>query len=581
MKSLKKILLVDDSLTQASKTKAMLESAGYYVFLSKNGSEALTFLSKNSLPNLILTDVVMPIMDGFELCLESKKLYPEIPVIIFTEFDDEKKLQKAFACGATEYIPKPYSKTELLIRVKNVISMKKSEKTYKDLFSKMTNAFSLYKVINDSNEKPYNFIFTDVNKAFQKMTGLKKEDIISKNIYEVLPKDINSRYDWKTKFSEVISNNTDIYFEEFVPSLNKWLSVTVYSPENGYIAAIFKDITEKQIAKNDLALFKELIDRSSEATFIINPEDSKFLYSNKQAINLLGYSKKELMQMGVVNIEKNVESNSHNWSKHVNDLKNKGPMILNRIAKHKKGNDIPIEVNTKYTKVENREYIFAIIRDISKRLEYEKNLKQTKKEIENAHKHAMYMLALASEYKDPETGDHIKRIVELTKEIAIELGLKKQNAYKIAFDSILHDLGKLGISDYILLKPGKLTTEEYETIKQHTTIGAKIIGENEWFKQAKEIALSHHEHWDGSGYPSGLKGSKIPLPARIVAVADVFDALVSKRPYKDVWPLKETIEEIKKESGKHFDPNIVKAFISLYKKGKLKKYVTIRNWKLS
>jgi PAS domain S-box-containing protein len=210
-------------------------------------------------------------------------------------------------------------------------------------------------------------------------------------------------------------------------------------------------------------------------------------------------------------------------------------------------------------------------RFITERKRTEKQLKKSTVKIENAHKHAIYMLALASEYKDPETGEHIKNIVQITTELALKLGIESEQAKQMGADSILHDLGKLGISDYILLKPGKLTDNEYETMKQHTIIGAKIIGDDEWFIQACQIAMSHHEKWDGSGYPEGLKGEAIPLPARIVAVADEFDALISRRPYKEAWSVTKAIDEIKLESGKHFDPKVVEAFLSLHKKGKLEK----------
>ena len=219
--------------------------------------------------------------------------------------------------------------------------------------------------------------------------------------------------------------------------------------------------------------------------------------------------------------------------------------------------------------------VLGIARDITERKIIEKQLKKTSTELDTAHKHAMYMLAVASEYKDPETGDHIKRIVKMTTELALEMGINSNSAEQMGRDSLLHDLGKIGISDYILLKPGKLTTNEFELMKQHVSIGAKIIGENKWFTQAHQIAMSHHERWDGNGYPQGLKGEDIPIAARIVSVADVFDALISKRPYKDLWALEKAIDKIEQGSEAHFDPKVVKALLSLYKKGQLKKYLTL------
>jgi HD-GYP domain-containing protein (c-di-GMP phosphodiesterase class II)/ABC-type amino acid transport substrate-binding protein len=225
-----------------------------------------------------------------------------------------------------------------------------------------------------------------------------------------------------------------------------------------------------------------------------------------------------------------------------------------------------VPISTKY-------YINIYGSEITKRSKYGEKLKKSHIEIEQAHKHAMYMLAIASEYKDRGTGGHIKRIVGMTAELALEVGVESKQAEQMGADSILHDLGKLGISDYILLKPSKLTEDESEIMKQHTSIGAKIIGDDKWFAQARQIALLHHERWDGSGYLQGLRGKAIPLAARIVAVADVFDALISKRAYSEPWSLEKVIDKMKQKTGSHFDPKIFAAFLSLYQKGKLNKYI--------
>ena len=192
-----------------------------------------------------------------------------------------------------------------------------------------------------------------------------------------------------------------------------------------------------------------------------------------------------------------------------------------------------------------------------------KDRKKNKAELEKAHKHSIYMLAVASEYKDKNTGEHVGRLSQMTTELAIALGIKAIEAEQMGADSILHDLGKLGIADNILLKPGKLTKEEFKIMKQHTVIGARIIGDHEGFKQASLIAMSHHERWDGTGYPNGLKGVEIPLVARIVALVDVFDALTSKRPYKEAWPIEKAIAEIKQGAGCQFDPRVVSAFLDI------------------
>ncbi|HSW60898.1 MAG TPA: HD domain-containing phosphohydrolase, partial [bacterium] len=149
--------------------------------------------------------------------------------------------------------------------------------------------------------------------------------------------------------------------------------------------------------------------------------------------------------------------------------------------------------------------------------------------------------------------------------IAKKLGFSEKCVETILYAAPMHDLGKIGIPDHILLKPAKLDPDEWDIMKQHTAIGAKILSgsDAQFIKLGEIIARCHHEKWDGSGYPDGLKGAKIPVAGRIVAIADVFDALNSKRPYKEPFPIEKTLSIIKEGSGTHFDPEVVDAFFAI------------------
>lgn len=175
-------------------------------------------------------------------------------------------------------------------------------------------------------------------------------------------------------------------------------------------------------------------------------------------------------------------------------------------------------------------------------------------------------LGRAAEFRDNETGMHVIRMSRYSQIIALEYGLPEYDAELILHAAPMHDVGKIGIPDRILLKPGKLNDEEFEIIKTHCEIGSKIISHHnsDLLKTARTIALSHHERWDGRGYPSGLRGTEIPISGRISAVADVFDALTSERPYKRAWSEEEAAEEIQRCSGSHFDPDLVKAFFKRF-----------------
>ncbi len=171
-------------------------------------------------------------------------------------------------------------------------------------------------------------------------------------------------------------------------------------------------------------------------------------------------------------------------------------------------------------------------------------------------------LARAAEYRDGDTGEHVERMSSYSQHIAKQMGLAPEEQALLKLAAPMHDVGKIGIRDSILLKEGRLTAEEWQIMRQHPTIGAQILAgsRSKLLQMAEEIALSHHEKWDGSGYPGGLAGEQIPLTGRIVALADVFDALTTPRVYKDAWGVEEAVAHIRRESGRHFDPKVVEAF---------------------
>jgi len=186
------------------------------------------------------------------------------------------------------------------------------------------------------------------------------------------------------------------------------------------------------------------------------------------------------------------------------------------------------------------------------------------REIAARERETIFCLAKAAEYRDPETGAHILRMAHYSKHIARYMGLPEGQQELLLEAAPMHDVGKVGTPDMILLKPGKLTEAEFSIMKQHATIGYEILNtsSSHVLKEAASIALNHHEKFDGTGYPSKKKGNEIPLFARIVAVADVFDALTSERPYKKPWSLEQASQFLRDNSGSHFDPECVNAFFT-------------------
>lgn len=195
-------------------------------------------------------------------------------------------------------------------------------------------------------------------------------------------------------------------------------------------------------------------------------------------------------------------------------------------------------------------------------------------QLKQAHVDLVQRLGRAAEYKDTDTGEHIIRMSQYSKVLALALGMDEQYAELLRQAAPMHDVGKIGIPDAILLKPGKLTADEFTHMKEHALIGAQILANSSspLLQLAHVLAIEHHEKWDGTGYPNGLKGEAISLEGRIVAIADVFDALTSKRPYKEPWSIEQTIEHMQQQAGKHFDPQLVELFI-----GKIDDIIAIKN----
>jgi putative two-component system response regulator len=194
----------------------------------------------------------------------------------------------------------------------------------------------------------------------------------------------------------------------------------------------------------------------------------------------------------------------------------------------------------------------------------EDRVRERTRELEESHLETFERLALAAEYRDDDTGQHTRRVGRMAALLAQELGLGIDLVERLERAAGLHDVGKIGVPDSILLAPRKLTPEEFEVVKTHTVIGARIMSgsRSPLMIMAEEVAWSHHERWDGKGY-AGVMGEDIPITGRITTVADVFDALTHERPYKDAWPLDQAIAEVKRQRDQQFDPRVVDAFVAI------------------
>lgn len=333
------------------------------------------------------------------------------------------------------------------------------------------------------------------------------------------------------------------------------------------------DITEQMFTENEMKksewTFKKLVELMPQPLLITDAKGI-IVDVNQSFIDLYGYSSSEVIgkKPQILNAGREVYENLGYGESHYDFLfkdlwdsianVKKGSWTGTVMNKNSKNELLWVELNINTLLDQSGEIINYIGQPVDV-TRYHLNETTTKFEFYN-------LIATMSEIRDNETGGHMKRVGITSRLLASQIGMNQKYCEDIEIFAPMHDIGKLGISDSILLAPRKLTEEEFYIMSQHTIIGNQIVGDVSELAMAGEIALSHHERWDGTGYPNNIKGDEIPLHARITAIADVYDALRSKRPYKDEWEHEKAIDEILKNKGKMFDPNIVECFLQIEQK---------------
>ena len=245
-----------------------------------------------------------------------------------------------------------------------------------------------------------------------------------------------------------------------------------------------------------------------------------------------------------------------------------GNPALETVARHRDGQDVQVEISVSTVREPEGWVFHAFLRDVTERRLAHERLEATQHEV-------LQRLAIAAEYRDDATGEHTRRVGDLSAQIAKAIGSDDGDVDLIRRAAPLHDVGKVGIPDALLLKPARLTGDEFEVVKLHAEMGAEMLAGRGFplLETAEWIARSHHERWDGSGYPAGLCGEEIPQVGRIVALADVYDALTHARPYKPAWTHTDALAQIRTERGRHFDPTLVDAFLEVIARPKRSRFV--------
>lgn len=468
----------------------------------------------------------------------------------------------------------------VIVFSKDVTYKKKAEETEKRLIKELKDKSKIMNAILSSSPDVFcmfdrDDICTYINANGAKKMGVESPDELINRPLEEMGFPI-ALTDEVSKFNEaVFETGIPISTETSIPTkrgiLNYKYTITPIYNEKDQITSVVitaSDITStKEIQKSleeSHARYRSLFKDNHAIMLLIDPLNGEIVDANNAACEFYGYSRRELLSTNITDIR--IAKKKETFDKMNDACTVKSRRFFSRhMLNNGEVRDVESYVGT--ISFGEKLLIYDIVHDISEKIHAQILVDETLKKLEKALDNTIHVISKVSETKDPYTAGHQKRVSILAVEIAKELGLDLERTYKIKVASLLHDIGKIGIPTDLLSKPGKLSDVELSLIKQHCEIGSDIVFGLEFPWGVNDVVLQHHERLDGSGYPKGLKGEEITLPARIVAVADVVEAMASHRPYRPALGTEAALAEIKKNSGKLYDEKVVESCCNLFKRG--------------
>ena len=575
------ILIIDDSKFICNQISALLQPRNYRLSIANSAEEAKAYLSVKQF-DLIILDLELPDEHGTHVldAIRTTQSALSTPIFILTGKESSFSIGELLKKGANEFFMKPFSPELLLHKIDLWIDIKKTHyEKEKDaiLLKEYKSAIDQSTIISKTTPQG---IITYVNDQFCKISGYTSEELIgkphnivrhpemSKEIFHELWETIKKKRRWHGVVKNRKKDGSPYWVDAYIhPILNGQGDVQEF-------IAIRYDVTPLYIMKENLRKSLQISDNNldqishiskqyesiineTSSVVRVNPE-GKVLFVNQRFCELSGYSKKEILgtsvnQMYAKDIDQELLASL--WDRVKQGLIWKG-MLKNQ---RKDGSIYWVKatvVPIKDTQGTITEYM-SIRSDITEVIKLHEEIEATQQEV-------IYRMGEIAESRSKETGNHVKRVAEYSRLLAQKYGLDIKEANLIADASPMHDIGKVGIPDAILHKPGKLTSEEWDIMRTHAMLGYNILqnSNRSLLQTAAIIAKEHHEKYDGSGYPEGHKGDKIHLYARIVAIADVFDALSHDRCYKKAWEDDKIFEFFESKKGKHFDPLLTDLFLA-------------------
>ena len=440
-------------------------------------------------------------------------------------------------------------------------AIKESEAKFRVIIESIPLGIHMYQVSDNGD-----LIFTGYNPAADKVLGFDHSKLIGLNIHEAFPPLSNTEI---PGIYTSIATKGGLWDQEQVnyndDHITGAFEVLAFQSSPNKAVILFSDVSQRIIAAESLRVSEEKFSKA----FVTSPDsininrltDGMYIDINEGFTKITGFTREDVI--GKTSVELDIWANPAQRAALVNGLRETG--VVNNLEAQfrlKNGSIITGLMSARVIEIENEKCILNITRDISDRKQAENDLLYAHAQLEEAYNATLEGWVRALEIREHDTADHSRRVVELTVSMANRMGFSGEALMHIQRGALLHDIGKMGVPDNILLKPGSLTAEEWTIMRYHPVYSRTLLEEIEYLVPAMEIPYCHHERWDGTGYPRGLAGEEIPLPARIFAVIDVYDALLSDRPYRPAWSIDDVMQYLLDQKEKQFDPQVVDEFIS-------------------
>ncbi len=568
-----KLLYVEDEQATREEMEMMLRPWFAELYVAQDGQRGFE-LFKAHRPDIVLTDIQMPKVSGLAMSGNILNLAPGQPIVVVSAYNDVEYLFRAIELGIDQYITKPINVGRMLDKLVvmatgiQAVRERKLNQVLLEQYQHLVDQSAIVCKLDLSGK------ITFVNDKLCEVSGFTPEQLLGLEISilrhdsepEAHCREIFAQVKSGTQWSGIIRNRTrsgEMYVVEssLVPIRNEHGTVTEilsldvditehYQDNKNLVGALERSQLSLQEQRHFLKEYKHVLE-SGTCICVTDPQ-YRIRSVNSQFEMLLGYSSVELEGKLISQISPDVSITR--WLDEVrqSETDDATSHVVRFLGYDGKEYQFSVGCAAVHDMAGQVESVVLICQDVTESQRLSREILETQREL-------LYTMGDVVESRSEETGQHVKRVAQVSRFLAIKAGLTPEFAEMIETAAPMHDIGKVGISDAILHKPGKLTAEEFDEMKRHASIGFGILGsvDRELIGLAARIAHQHHERYDGLGYPNGLRGEEISIEARIVSIADVLDALFSVRSYKPAWDEASVLTHFRQQRGMQFDPNLV------------------------